>query len=104
MSQFDELLSALVGAPAFPGARCRGRHQLFDEPATHEPSEVVAARHAQALGLCSCCPALGRCEDWFNTLPPSKRPAGIVAGELRPSPVGRPRKSNQAPDPFHGQP
>jgi hypothetical protein len=28
-------------------------------------------------------------------LPPSKRPEGVVAGELRPSPVGRPRKSNQ---------
>jgi hypothetical protein len=43
----------------------------------------------------SGCPALARCDTWFYKLPPSKRPQGVVAGELRPSPVGRPRKSNQ---------
>jgi hypothetical protein len=94
MSQLDELLSALVGAPAFSGARCRGRHQLFDEAERYEPSEIVAARHAQALSLCHGCSALPRCGEWFNGLPPRNRPTGVVAGQLHPLPVGRP-KSNQ---------
>ena len=40
------------------------------------------ARHTQALGLCSHCPALARCESWFYALPPMKRPPGVVAGRV----------------------
>jgi hypothetical protein len=94
MSALDELLSALAGTPAFPGSRCRGRHYLFDPADGREAPAVVEARHTQAIGLCQGCPALARCDTWFYKLPPSKRPQGVVAGELRPSPVGRPRKSN----------
>jgi hypothetical protein len=93
MSQLEDLLSALAGTPAFPGCRCRGRHYLFDPADTHEPPAVVEARHAQALGLCGGCSALARCESWFNSLPPKHKPHGVVAGQLRPSPVGRPRKA-----------
>ena len=69
-----------VGAPALPGARCRGRAHLFDEPEQGEPAELVEQRHAQALGLCRHCPALTACAAWFDTLPPRQRPAGVVAG------------------------
>ena len=31
MSQLDALLAAIGAAPVLPGARCRGRHHLFDE-------------------------------------------------------------------------
>lgn len=71
-----------VGAPALPGARCRGRAHLFDEPEPGEPAELVEQRHAQALGLCQHCSALTACAAWFDTLPPRQRPAGVVAGRI----------------------
>jgi hypothetical protein len=84
MSALEELLSSLAGTPTFPGCRCRGKHHLFDEAAKHEPADVVEARHAQAIGLCGGCPALNRCESWWHSLPPRHRPAGVVAGKVRP--------------------
>jgi len=73
-------LGALAGAPALPGARCRGRHHLFDEQRPDEDDGTAAARHAQALALCNRCPALDPCQSWFASLPPRKRPTGIIAG------------------------
>jgi hypothetical protein len=88
------LLAAIAGAPALHGARCRGKGHLFDEAAPNEDPEVVAARHAQAIGLCSRCPSLTRCTEWFEALPPRKRPPGVVAGQVhQPKPAGRPRKA-----------
>jgi WhiB family redox-sensing transcriptional regulator len=82
MNQLDALLDAVGAAPCLPGARCRGRHTLFDPPAPGENPDTVASRHAQALGLCSRCPALSRCGDWLESLPPRKRPHGVVAGNV----------------------
>jgi hypothetical protein len=89
MSALDELLSSLAGAPAFPGARCRGKHHLFDPAAADERPDVVDARQAQALGLCSHCPALARCASWLDGLPPKKRPLGVVAGRVNNPPPER---------------
>lgn len=75
------LVGALAGAPALPGARCRGRPHLFDEQRPDEADANAAARHAQALALCNRCPALTPCQSWFASLSPRKRPAGIVAGQ-----------------------
>jgi WhiB family redox-sensing transcriptional regulator len=98
MSQLDTLLDAIGAAPVLPGARCRGRHHLFDDPSSAEDPETVNARHTQALGLCERCPSLTRCADWFNSLEPNKRPTGAVAGQINPQeqerrPSGRPRKA-----------
>jgi hypothetical protein len=82
MSQLNDLLSSLAGQPTFPGCRCKFRHHLFDEAAPGEDPETVSQRHAQALGLCQHCPALTRCHDWYWSLPPSKRPPGVVAGRV----------------------
>ncbi|MBI5339023.1 MAG: WhiB family transcriptional regulator [Mycolicibacterium rufum] len=94
MSTLDNLLDAIGRAPALPGARCRGRHHLFDGPQSGEDSEVVAQRHAQAVGLCQRCPALDRCREWSATLPRTRRPPGVVAGEI-PKPVGRPANTTR---------
>jgi WhiB family redox-sensing transcriptional regulator len=59
------LFDAIGLAPSLPGARCRGKHRLFDEAAPGEDPATVAARHAQAIGLCSHCPSLTRCQTWF---------------------------------------
>jgi hypothetical protein len=83
VSALHELLSSLAGTPTFPGARCRGRHALFDPAARGEDPDNVAARHAQAQALCEHCPALARCESWFYALPRQQRPGGVVAGKVR---------------------
>jgi WhiB family transcriptional regulator, redox-sensing transcriptional regulator len=80
MSPLDSLLTALAGAPALPGARCRGRAHLFDEGDKHEAAEVVEQRHTQAVGLCEHCPSLDRCRTWVDSLPARQRPRGVVAG------------------------
>ena len=77
-----DLFGALGVIPALPGARCRGRHHLFDEPRPGEDEHAAQERHAQALGLCARCPAAERCREWFESLPPRNRPRGVVAGTV----------------------
>ncbi|MGP4058782.1 hypothetical protein ACTWP6_28845 [Mycobacterium sp. 4D054] len=90
----QSLFDAVGLAPSLPGAKCRGRHSLFDDAATGEHPDVVVRRHAEAIVLCARCPALDRCVDWYESLPRSQRPFGVVAGIVnRPKAVGRPRKS-----------
>lgn len=84
MTSLDTLVGLLLGAPALPGAKCRRRHHLFDEPAAGESPERVRQRHAQALRLCEICPARQPCEEWFFTrLTPRTRPYGVCAGQIR---------------------
>lgn len=90
--QFAGLLDALGAAPALPGARCRGKAHLFDEAGKHEAPETTAQRHAQAAGLCQGCTALASCAAWFDSLPRTRRPLGVVAGRVPTTPrrAGRP--------------
>lgn len=117
MSQFDQLLNAISCAPCLPGARCRGRHHLFDGGPLGEDPRVRQARHEQALALCAGCPSLEPCQTWHDSLPKRQRPPGVVAGRVncangRPAarraeatnlpaaePIGRPRnpKGNTTP-------
>lgn len=78
----DGILGALLGAVALPGAKCRRRWWLFDEQHPNESEATAAARHTQALGLCSRCPSLDPCRAWFDALPPRERPPGVVAGRV----------------------
>lgn len=81
-------MASLAGVPALPGARCRGRHHLFDAGRPGEDPDVANARHGQALQLCGQCPAQARCADWLDALAPSQRPEGVVAGQvIRPKPT-----------------
>lgn len=83
MNQLESILEAVGAAPCLPGARCRGRHALFDPAALGEHPDTVDARHAQALGLCAHCPSLARCDEWLYSLPPRRRPLGVIAGTVR---------------------
>jgi hypothetical protein len=83
MSQLDAILEAVGAAPCLPGAKCRGRHSLYDPAALGEDPDTVAQRHAQAVELCSYCPAMARCKEWLYGLPPKQRPLGVTAGEVR---------------------
>jgi hypothetical protein len=93
VSHLDDLIAAVGAAPCLPGARCRGKYHLFDAAAPGEDTDTVAAIHAQALSLCQRCPSLARCKDWFDSLPPKKRPHGVVAGRVNNPQPGRPRKA-----------
>lgn len=81
MSPVGSLFVAL-GVPALPGARCRGRSRLFDPGRKGERAEVVAQRHRQAAMLCGSCPSLAPCAAWLESLKPSRRPTGVVAGRV----------------------
>lgn len=86
-------LFAALGCPSLPGARCRGRSHLFDPAQQGEAPEKVAQRQNQAAQLCSGCPSLEPCAAWLDGLPPSRRPAGVVAGRIvEPKPARRPRE------------
>jgi len=85
-----DLLAELSLAPAFPGARCRGRPHLFDPKSGRESTPAAEQRYAQALALCSRCDSLQRCGEWLESLPRSRRPLGVVAGRIR-APKDEPR-------------
>ena len=69
-------------APSFPDAQCRDRVELFDRTAGHARSAEVEYARVQALALCASCPCLRQCRAWFDSLPASKRPPGVVAGRV----------------------
>jgi hypothetical protein len=86
------LFAALIAAPDLPDAACRGRHETFDPPAEGEPKAAVEARHRRAQAVCADCPALTACATWIASLPPKKRPRGVVAGRVLAVPPGRPAR------------
>ncbi len=87
------LLAELAqGIPELPGARCKGREELFDQTITrpgggNHDDTVTYARRA-ATRLCASCPALTQCAAWVDGLPRSQRPTGVVGGKLT-DPQGR---------------
>lgn len=82
MTSLDSMLGAILGAPALPGAKCRGRHHLFDDRHPDETPDTREQRHNAALTLCRNCPALNPCAAWFDRLRPSQRPEGVIAGRV----------------------
>lgn len=85
MTTFDAIVGSLGHIPDLPGARCRGRHELFDATIAGtrdtRPDDLQYAR-AAAVRLCQACPALDACRAWFTALRPDERPHGVVAGRL----------------------
>jgi hypothetical protein len=69
------LIAVLRNCPSLPGARCRGRWDMFDNA---DCPETVRA----ALSLCSTCPALDPCRTWLDGLPKRRRPLGVTAGQV----------------------
>ena len=108
MNTWDELVGQLANIPDLPGARCRGRSELFDQTiigvhGVNDTENLDYARNA-ALRLCAQCPALDPCRAWFAALRPTQRPVGVIAGQPhtrkaagdtthRPRPTDRPIES-----------
>ncbi len=61
------------------GAKCVGHAELFDLVAD-DPHATDSI--AEALALCRTCPARTPCAEWFDSLPKSSRPRGVIAGRL----------------------
>lgn len=76
------VLGDVITTPQLPGARCLGRWALFDPADGDDDHQVVERLHAEAITLCRQCPALTQCTNWFHSLPPTKRPSGVVAGHI----------------------
>jgi WhiB family transcriptional regulator, redox-sensing transcriptional regulator len=74
------------GIPPLPGARCKGREELFDQTITQP--DCGSRRHHRglcqkaAVQVCAGCPALAQCAAWVDNLPRGKRPVGVVGGVL----------------------
>jgi WhiB family transcriptional regulator, redox-sensing transcriptional regulator len=84
-------MAALVASlPDLDGAACAGEYALFDStiPGWGEVTGKPARRHeldnarAAALRLCAACPALDDCRVWLDGLRPSRRPRGVIAGQV----------------------
>ena len=69
-------------APSLPGARCRSEWELFDRAAGGPNRVEVQHARVDALQVCSSCPVLAQCRDWFTSLPLRDRPHGVVAGQV----------------------
>jgi WhiB family transcriptional regulator, redox-sensing transcriptional regulator len=75
------LIAAIIAdTPALPGALCPDWPATFAATADASDPDTHTYAVATALRLCRCCPALTRCRNWFNNLPPNQRPPGITAG------------------------
>lgn len=81
------LLDELAVAPRLAGARCVGRHELYDRTIEAErtgppgAADLAAAR-TEALMLCAGCCQLAPCGAWLDKQPKKHRPLGVVAGRI----------------------
>ena len=76
MNTLDDLILALAGCPALPGAKCRGKSHLFNGE-----DGLEGERTRQAAQLCRRCPALDRCRAWADKQSP-KALDGVVGARL----------------------
>lgn len=89
MSNWQTMRALLAGIPALPGAPCKGRSELYERTVGERrvvgqltKVELENAR-CEALRLCNDrCPALGACRAWLSALPATRRPRGVVAGQV----------------------
>lgn len=82
----SDLFAEFSAVPRLAGALCKGQADIWDEPVppSRDPDpDDTAARIAFALTACQRCPALAACAQWVAGLRPSRRPVGVVAGQLR---------------------
>lgn len=77
----DLLIELAASIPLLPGAACKGRAATFDKAADRTGLPGQRAQ-TEARRICRACPCKVACRTWFDRLPESDRPLGIVAGRL----------------------
>lgn len=78
---YGDLFGMLAGVPNLSGALCKGQAPDFDNDDGDTGVTLLLAQ------FCEACPALKPCGEWVDSLRPSQRPSGVVAGRYY-----RPRK------------
>ena len=89
MPDWDTMRALLESIPALPGARCKGRSDLYERTIGEHrmtgritTTELDDARR-EALRLCNNgCPALDPCRAFLDALPAAQRPRGVIAGQV----------------------
>ncbi|BCO57896.1 hypothetical protein KN246_14745 [Mycobacterium intracellulare] len=98
---WKSMAALLAGIPDLPGARCKGRADLFEATIAEHTKRASRAElelaRTTALRTCADCPALDRCRRWFGALPLARRPRGVVAGLVIGS-TGLPSKTGAPAD------
>ncbi len=69
-------LGAAIGVVPHLDGPCKGNATAFDADGS---AEQIAFSVECCLQFCGCLP---ECRRWLDSLPASKRPVGVVAGEL----------------------
>lgn len=69
------IASVLTKSAKLDGAACVAQPDLFSTDASQE-------QQAEAIAICSTCPAFDACRDWANSLPPG-HVSGVVAAQVR---------------------
>lgn len=65
------MIAVLRGSADLAGASCAG-----DSRFTSDAESDIAV----AVTVCGSCPVIDTCRSWVDSLPPSRRPSGVVAG------------------------
>lgn len=89
LPHIPNLLTGLVD-PRLEGARCAGRHPLFDAELDGEAAEARSARLAWARTECARCPVQGLCRTAASE---QDHPLGIWGGKVYGLP-GRPGRKD----------
>lgn len=92
MPDWQTMRALLAGVPDLPGARCKGAADLFEattrgiDAPTRKARSVLRvdreAARAVALRMCRSCPSLDACRTWVDSMGPTGRPRGVVAGQV----------------------
>jgi hypothetical protein len=78
----SDLFNELGNTVSLRGAQCTSNPTVFDPPEKGGRYSYQAERQALALALCAQCPVLVACAAHWDSLAPSQRPWGVVAGQL----------------------
>jgi hypothetical protein len=81
VSGVGALLTAL-SVPTLTGAKCKGKHTIFDPPERGGVSRSQVMNQERALRMCRRCPCLAECRRFYDSLPARQRPTGVVAGRV----------------------
>ncbi|OBK51907.1 hypothetical protein A5656_25265 [Mycobacterium gordonae] len=88
MPDWDTMRALLESIPALPGARCKGRADLYERTNGEHgmtgrlTREELEGARTTALRLCETCPALRPCREYLQGLPAAQRPRGVIAGQV----------------------
>lgn len=83
MTNWDHMTELVSAIPDLPGARCKGRADLYEKTiavrhnASRSDRQERDTARAAALRICVGCPALEPCRAWLDQQRPTRRPPAL---------------------------